>query len=102
MPTTMIPIPAGALFTITTGDYSDYSIHGVFRALREINADALQETWLTNHPEQRVHYNFREDEFLAWIAREGYMEAVNCFEWHLCDYSSVGEMTVRKIEESTP
>ena len=27
----MVPIPKGALFTVTTGEYSDYGVGGVFR-----------------------------------------------------------------------
>ena len=37
----MIPIPKDALFYISTGEYSDYCVTGVFRALQEIDADSL-------------------------------------------------------------
>ena len=61
----MIPIPAGAIFTVTSGEYSDFSVRGVFRALKEIDADALVDAYLFEHPDNRGHYRFEEATFLA-------------------------------------
>jgi len=94
----MLPIPAGSLFTVTSGEYSDYSVRGVFRALAAINADALRSEYLAERPEQAVEYCFREDQFLGWVARKGLIEAVDCFEWHLCNYSRASEMDVSKMD----
>jgi hypothetical protein len=38
------------IFTMTTGEYSDFSIQGVFRALEEIDCDALLKKWDADHP----------------------------------------------------
>lgn len=95
----MIPIPAGALLTITTGEYSDYCIKGVFRASRQLNCDALKSAWLQLHPDQLEAYSFEEREFLAWLAAEGWLEPVDCFEWHLSDYRDVENMSVEKLGE---
>jgi hypothetical protein len=95
----MTPIPAGAIFTVTSGEYSDYYIVGVFRALREIEPNILLKQWLTNHPEQQEDYNFEEKEFLAWITQNGYLEVVDCYNWKLESYSSASFMSVSKISE---
>lgn len=78
-----LPIPAGALFTVTTGEYSDYVVLGVFRALREFNPDVLLNQWLHKHPDQREYYSFSEQKFLAEMVREGHLEPVESGEWHL-------------------
>lgn len=96
----MALIPAGVLFTVTTGEYSDYGVSGVFRALAPIDASALREEWLAEHPEQREDYRFREGAFLGWVARKGFLEPVDCFEWHLCDYSRASEMSVTEMDHA--
>lgn len=95
---TMIPIPAGSLFTITSGEYSDYHVRGVFRAIVDIDADALRRDWVAAHPDQNDDYHFREDQFLGWIARMGLLECVDAYEWHLGSYSNISAMDVTKIE----
>lgn len=76
-------IPKGALFTLTTGAYSDYYIRGVFRALKEIHSDDLLAEWFAEHPEQTNAYNFKDYDFLGWVARKGLLEPLDSFEWHL-------------------
>lgn len=92
----MTPIPAGALFTITTGAYSSYYIVGVFRATQEINTSSLVAAYLSENPEQCEKYRFKEREFLGWLAQKGLLEPVETWEWHLGDYGNVREMYVDK------
>jgi hypothetical protein len=94
------PIPAGALFTMTTGEYSDYCIEGVFRASAEIDADALLAQWFIDHPEQNEKYRFHEREFI--VAHIHLFEPVECWEFHVGDYSSPNEHFVRKLEGVSP
>ncbi len=85
-------IPTGALFTVSTGVYSDYTVHGVFRALRDIDTAALLQAWLEAHPRQKKSYAFEDSDFLADAYRHGYFEPVVSREWHLEDYGSSDEM----------
>lgn len=89
-----VVIPPGSLLTVSTGCYSNYIVHGVFRALKPVDADALRSVWLTAHPDEAEAYSFDEYAFLAWVAAEGYLEALPSFEWHLADYSRASEMTI--------
>lgn len=103
----MAPIPAGALLTVTTGEYSDYQVQGVFRALQRIDAEALLEEWCSAHPKQREAYEFDDVAFLAFVARKGLLEPVYSFEWHLCNYRSASDMNVmeclaKDIQEARP
>jgi len=87
-------IPAGSLLTVTTGVYSDYSVHGVFKALQDIDANILRAQWFVLHPEQAEGYRFDEDAFLGWLARLNFIEALDCFEFHMSDYSRADTMEV--------
>ena len=81
-------IPAGALFTVSTGEYSDYTVWGVFRATVDIDTAAELSEWLKAHPDQGDAYNFEDHEFFADVARRGLVEALPSYEWHLSDYRS--------------
>lgn len=90
------PIPAGALFTVTQGAYSDFCIEGVFRAKEEIPVHYLLQAWLKEHPEQKEDYRFEDDEFFKSIAHM--MEPVECWELHLSDYSKASTLSVEKMK----
>lgn len=75
------PIKAGEIFYFTAGDYSDYYIHGVFRALRDIkDPDDLLITAATKF---RSTYRFTSEKFIAFLIREGVVEQVDAVEWWL-------------------
>ena len=89
-----VVIPAGSLLTVSTGEYSDYGVWGVFRALKDIDAQALRAQWLADHPDQAARYAFDDRAFFAWVCVQGIVEAVPSAEWHLGDYGRAEEMTV--------
>lgn len=90
----MLVIPKGALFTVTTGRYSDYSVDGIFRALGEINGDTLRAEYLAENPDQSEEYMFDRDRFIVWLMRKDLLESIDSFEWHIHDYGDAKEMTV--------
>lgn len=92
------PIPAGALFTVTTGEYSDYSVHGVFRALKEIDTESLRDEWIRINPDQGEHYQFDEVKFLAYAAKNGLFEQIECWAWHLGSYGCIDRMHLERCE----
>lgn len=75
-------IKAGTLLTISTGEWSDYNVHGVFRVLKDITQD--------DYDAFRV-----EDEYcdvanvLARMATSGYIEDVPSTELHLGSYGEL-------------
>jgi len=85
------PIPKGATFTISTGEYSDYSVHGVFVAREQIDTKALKAEWLVDHPQQNEDYSFNDHQFIAWLAAKGLMEAIDSWEWHISEYGCLNE-----------
>lgn len=92
-------IPAGVTFTVSTGEYSDYLVHGVFRALKDIDPQKLAENWLQKHPDEAQNYTFNERKFLGEAFRAGLFEHVPSFEWHLSNYSKISEMEVTPPDE---
>lgn len=92
-----LPIPAGMLFAVTTGEYSDYTVWGVFRALREIDTERLLRLWVNLNPEQANEYDFEIYEFLAYLVRNEYAELSDCAEIYL-DYPE--DICVSRINRS--
>jgi hypothetical protein len=81
--TEMETIPKGSIFTISTGEYSNYCIRGIFKATEDINPNALIASWLAAHPEQKEKYCFQESDFIASLSL--ILEPIDAFEWHLSD-----------------
>lgn len=96
----MAIIPAGSLLTVSTGEYSDYSVRGVFRAKSDIDADALRQEWLKDNPVNEENYwFFNEDQFLGWVCRLGLLDPVDCFEWHIAPPNEAWHtMTVEQLK----
>lgn len=108
-------ITAGELLTFSTGEYSDYTVHGVFRALRtfevartmreyvqeivdgqtdksEFYVDKARE-WLAG--EYSSPYVGNEDDYLAWLALHGYIVDEPSREIHVGAY---GRLEIHNFE----
>ena len=82
-------IPKGAVFTITTGEYSDYYTLTVCKALTEIDTRAMQDEYLAEHPKQNERYSLEESQVIGWMINEKqYAEEIDFFELHLGSYST--------------
>ena len=88
------PIPTGTLLIVSTGEYSDHAISGIFRVTKPLDPDTLQEEWFKHHPEQNKSYYFVPDSFLSSLHES--LEALDYTEWNLAQYSSPGEMWINK------
>jgi hypothetical protein len=97
MPDKKMVIPKGALFSVTSGYYSDFTVQGVFRAKEDIDCDALAKEWMSqwqaehkNDTWMSPNYHFREGEFLMWVTAKGLLESVDSFTWHLGEVDNEG------------
>jgi hypothetical protein len=95
----MMPIPSGELFIATTGEYSDYGVDGVFRAVQELDTYVLIEQYLNEKPQQREADSFEKNEFLAWLIRKNLIEPVDCWIWHLSSWGCVSDMSVNRLAD---
>lgn len=90
-------IKAGEFVMLSSGAYSDYGIHGLYRATADIDPDKLVAEWLGANPDQKEQYSFREDAFVSDAYKRGLLEAMDAVEWHLGDYGSTAEMDVSDV-----
>ena len=88
----MATIPAGSLLSVTTGEYSDFHVQGIFRAISDIDPNSLLAEWLLLHHEQKKRHSFDKGGFLGWVARKGLLEPVDSYDWHLSCYGDADEM----------
>lgn len=91
---------AGSLLILSTGEYSDYNYHGPFKVLKGFSRAAAAEAFVIAWPQYRTDVNtargwqqFDEDDgpdpsaFMDWLIKEGWIEALDCPEWHVGSYS---------------
>lgn len=101
----MMPIPKGSIITTTVGEYSDYGVVAVVRALQDLNPKELRDRYLAEFPEENDPYAFEEYKFQNWLNKHGYVEELNHFKWHFGAYGHADKMYVDHKPpkmESTP
>jgi hypothetical protein len=100
-PSAVYPVKAGDLCIVTTGEYSDYRILGVYRALKPFDKDTLraafveafaregQEAFLDPRTELVMDASYFSDEaFVRWMLTEGYIAIMDAYTVHLHGYST--------------
>lgn len=96
----MLPIPKNALFTISTGIYSEYYVLGIFRAIETIELNSIREKYFAAYPRQNEAYNLNAHLFIAWLIRNNIIEPVDCFELHLSDQEeNLSNTSIEKIDD---
>lgn len=79
----------GDLVILETGEYSDRSWHGPFRALKDFNIrEAAQEFQDGFKPEDEWD-RAGPHEFVAWLSSSGYLEEVDAASVHVGSYGSL-------------
>jgi hypothetical protein len=84
-------IKTGQTVIVSEGEWSDYSILFIVRALVDVDVIALKEEWLSLHPEQREEYHFESYQFFAWVMSQGIFTpvSVDWLEWHIASYGNL-------------
>lgn len=82
------------IILISSGEYSDYSISGLLRALKAINTSEVRNDYINLHPEQTVGYSFNEEMFIEYLKELGLVEVIPFKEWYLSSYSMIAHMNV--------
>jgi hypothetical protein len=78
----LLPIPEGTIIIMTMGDYSDYSIIGLARVLKELDFEALHAQYVSIHSKERK-WIFSESEFVSWLHKENYIDMVDATELNI-------------------
>lgn len=79
---------AGTLLCLDEGGYSSYCVVGFFVVLKDFSPMEKLEKYLKSNPEQKEHYRFESDAFLAGLLKEGLLVEVTYGTLHLGDYST--------------
>ena len=79
-------ITKGELLTLATGEYSDYSVRGVFRALSDFDPQEQIAKFISENPQDDGDNYYDLSEFIGWVARSGLLEPVDSREWHIGSY----------------
>jgi len=81
-------IDAQTLISITSGEYSDFGLLGIFRTKIKFNPDEVMKEFLKlNLTEGGGFYTFAK--FLKWITVDKkYVEEIQHINWHLGDYGT--------------
>lgn len=81
---------AGERYIVTTGEYSDYGIRDSFIVKRTFSFDLALERWLKEYGDDGS-FGYAggqsEQDFLAWLRSEGFVEDEKLNEVHLANYS---------------
>jgi hypothetical protein len=67
-------IPEGAVFYVSTGEYSSYEVIDVCRALKQIDLDSLRKEY--GPPLDEDDSRPPASEFCAWLKQRGYLESL--------------------------
>lgn len=93
----LFTIPAGTTFTISTGEYSDHTIHIIAVAEKDIPVKELKDKWVADHPEQTANFKFEQADFFKMLVDENYFKEIpDVWDFHLENYSKIHEMVVYK------
>jgi hypothetical protein len=73
-----LPIKAGAIVMLSEGEYDDYRVESIVRALADIDLNALAQQFMpTTSPDHTSDLPFRDAEaFANWLVNNGHVERV--------------------------
>ena len=84
----------GELMMISTGAYSDYSIKGLFKILKDFDAQEQLVVWAKETDREVVNHSVKDDyknqqiEYMGWLNKNGFIEDVDYRELHTDDYGN--------------
>jgi hypothetical protein len=67
---------------LTTGEYSDYTIHVTAVALRDFETKDVATEYFKEYPEQKGQYKFEDDKFVHSLFTNQYLKELEATEWH--------------------
>jgi len=82
----------GELMMISTGEYSDYDIKGLFKILKDFDAQEQLAVWAKETGREVINYKVKNDysnqqiEYMGWLNKNEFIEDVDYRELHTDDY----------------
>lgn len=78
-------IPKGKIFIGSAGEYSDYGVIFICRALKDIYVDNIRKEFLDNEKMDKYGY-YNIYQFCNWLVINGYAEEYEYDELHIDNY----------------
>lgn len=85
-------VPAGKLFCLSRGEYSDYGYEGHFLALVEITPEMFREVEAEARGKKDEYGSYEygaDDRFIPAIIRRGWVVDIDCIEIHTGSYGEL-------------
>ncbi|MGD9670269.1 MAG: hypothetical protein AB7U75_14725 [Hyphomicrobiaceae bacterium] len=86
----MTIIKAGTILTIETGEYSDFTYHGPFRVLVDLDKEGVAAEYAEHRPDKYTNWPDRplsNHNFVPFLIKKGYIEDIDEHEsWHIGSY----------------
>jgi hypothetical protein len=89
-----IKIPKDTLVLLSSGEYSDYSLEGLYITTSDLYPEKIRNDYINEYPEQTDTYMFKESTFKEYLLKNNYVKPMGCTEWYMGSYSSIKNMEV--------
>jgi hypothetical protein len=88
-------VKKGQQLLLTEGEYSDYSVIGIFTAKEDLNTKELKAEYLKSYPKQDQPYRSDHHKFVNWLCNtKNLVDEVDFRELHIGSYSSLSDMEI--------
>lgn len=77
------------IIVLETGEYSDHSWHGPYRALKDFDIREAAEEFKASFKPEDEWDRPGPYEFVAWLAKAGFVEAIDCRTVHVGSYGTL-------------
>jgi hypothetical protein len=67
---------SGTILMIDVGEYSDYSVMGLFKVIKSFDPLEEKEKFLEENPDNKGRYNFNDDKYIGYLVRKQYIKDI--------------------------
>ena len=83
----------GGYLAISTGEYSDYSVDGLFNILEDFDAQEQMNSWALETNRKVVNGRVERDrskeiDYVSWLSKKGFIEEIEYREMHTNEYAA--------------
>jgi len=82
----------GDLLVLSTGEYSDYGIGIICKVLKDFTEEETAKSYKLHKKTKDQwggKYELEEEEFIAILIRQGYVEELDYKEWNFSNYGEI-------------
>lgn len=92
-------IKRNTYLVLTGGNYSDYGLHGHYRARRAFDPNEELHAYLATGPECSKEWGYKNHLFIDYLVEQGFIQPVPALEIFIGGYYAPGHWTFVDIRE---